>query len=81
MKNVTETWRRLLYKHAGLTHKEIDAMPRYITGDDDDEFYTSTAYQKLYEYFVFKTQEMPYGTAKGRTGDPDVWVLKRLGGL
>ena len=78
MKNVAETWRRLVYKQAGLTHKEIDAMPQYIAGDDDDEFYASTAFYKLYEYFVFKTTEMPYGVAKARTGDPDAWILQRL---
>ncbi|MAE81793.1 MAG: hypothetical protein CMB80_03575 [Flammeovirgaceae bacterium] len=76
MKNITETWRRLVYKHAGLTHKEVDTMPRFIAGVD--EFYASTAFEKLYKYFAFETQEMPYGIAKARTGDPDVWILQRL---
>ena len=32
-------------------------------------------YQKLYEHFV---NEMPYGTAKGRDGDPDQWIWDHL---
>ena len=37
--------------------------------DDKDLF------SKLYDYFV---QEMPYGVAKARTGDPDEWIYNRL---
>ena len=29
------------------------------------------AYQYLYDYHV---EDMPYGTAKARTGDPDEWL-------
>lgn len=32
-------------------------------------------YTELYEIFY---HEMPYGTAKARTGDPYVWVCERL---
>ena len=31
----------------------------------------------LLNYYM-DSGEMPYGTAKARTGDPDVWVLDRL---
>ncbi len=34
-------------------------------------------YKKAYEHFV---SEMPYGTAKGRSGDPDEWLERRLTG-
>jgi len=40
-----------------------------------EDFYGSTAYRKLLSYYRV---EMPYGTQKGRTGDPDVWILDRL---
>ena len=65
-----------IYNNAGLTSREIQKMPQYL--DWDDEFYSSSAYEKLFEYFAFDTAEMPYGVAKARTGDPDVWILEYL---
>jgi len=65
-----------IYLEAGLSSNEIALMPTYISGDED--FYDSTAYNKLYEYFAFETGEMPYGTAKARDGEPDVWILDYL---
>lgn len=32
-------------------------------------------YQELYERYM---DEMPYGTAKGRDGDPVMWIQERL---
>jgi hypothetical protein len=64
------------YSAAGLTEDDRSRMPSYIEGED--EFYGSEAYCKLYEYFAFESCEMPYGTAKARDGDPDVWVLEYL---
>ena len=32
-------------------------------------------YEALYEHWL---SEMPYGTAKARTGDPGVWIAERL---
>jgi len=34
-------------------------------------------YEKLFEYFL-STNEMPYGVAKARTGDPDFWIAEKL---
>ena len=65
-----------IYTTAGLTVEETKKMPNYIA--DSDDFYDSPAYNKLYEYFAFEACEMPYGTAKARDGDPDVWILERL---
>jgi hypothetical protein len=65
-----------IYTNAGLSLKEAQKMPDYL--DWDDGFYDSDAYIKLFEYFAFETSEMPYGTAKARTGDPDVWILEYL---
>lgn len=67
-----------IYVQANLTQVERNNMPCYI--DDSLEFYGSTAYEKLYEYFAFEVVEMPYGVAKARTGDPDSWILERLEG-
>ena len=68
-----------IYTKAGLTTREVQLMPQYL--DWDDEFYSSSAYEKLFEYFAFETGEMPYGTAKARDGMPDEWILEYLEGL
>ena len=65
-----------IYVAAGLTAQEVTTMPAYIDGNVD--FYDSPAFEKLFEYFAFTTGEMPYGTAKARDGDPDVWILDYL---
>ncbi len=71
--------KKLIYEKAGLTLAEIMQMPSFIRGDMD--FYGSAAFDKLYDYFAFKTNEMPYGTATGDTGEPDIWILEYLEGL
>ena len=38
-------------------------------------FIDSSAYSKLYQYYC---DEMPYGVAKFRTGDADIWILNKL---
>ena len=48
------------------------------TGDLMD---APTIYDKLFQYFAFDTQEMPYGTAKARDGDPYVWIADKLADL
>ncbi len=65
-----------IYTQAKLSQVEIDNMPFYVDGSLI--FYGSSAYEKLYEYFAFETGEMPYGTAKARDGDPDLWILEEL---
>ena len=67
-----------IYTNAGLNSTEIRMMPSYIGGRLEDDFFYSTAYNKLYEYFAFETCEMPYGTAKARDGEPDIWILEKL---
>lgn len=34
-------------------------------------------YDRLFDYFC-NNGEMPYGTAKARTGDPEQWIAQRL---
>ena len=65
-----------IYEEANLSRQELERMPLYIDGSLD--FFESSAYQKLYEYFAFETCEMPYGVAKCRTGTPDEWILEQL---
>jgi len=38
-------------------------------------FFASEAYHKLFDYYA---DEMPYGIAKCRTGEPDTWILNKL---
>jgi len=64
-----------IYASAELTFEEVTLMPGYISGEVD--FYGSGAYEKLYNYFL-NSGDMPYGVAKARTGDPDVWILETL---
>jgi hypothetical protein len=65
-----------IYTKAKLTDAESGQMSAYIDGDLD--FYGTSAYEKLYEYFTFETGQMPYGTAKARDGDPDLWILDEI---
>ena len=64
-----------LYNEAGLTEDDRTRMPSYIEGSD--EFYGSEAFGKLYDHFC-NSEEMPYGVAKARDGDPVVWILDYL---
>ena len=63
---------------AKLTQKEMNNVNKYVEhGDKLWEFYDSSEFMKLYEYFI-DIEEMPYEIAKGRTETPDVWILERL---
>tara|TARA_R100000005_G_C4891131_1_gene137922 strand:- start:315 stop:608 length:294 start_codon:yes stop_codon:yes gene_type:complete len=70
--------RNKVYSEALLTDEDVALVESCIEGDG--EFYGSEAYNKLYEYFAFETNEMPYEVAKARTADPDVWILDKLEG-
>lgn len=39
---------------------------------------TEELYDDLYEYYAFTVAEMPYGTAKARSGDPFEWITERF---
>lgn len=69
--------REQILQEAGLTPDETQELIPYLTGESGD-FYATTMYDKLFDYFVFKTGEMPYATAKARKGDPDTWILTYL---
>ena len=67
-----------IYAEAGLNREEVEQMTDFINGEID--FYGTSAYEKLYEYFAFQTAEMPYDVAKARTETPDDWILDRIEG-
>lgn len=50
-----------------------EAVAMFVaTGEVEPE-----TYDRLFDYFL-RNGEMPYGTAKARTGDPHQWVADRL---
>ena len=65
-----------IYEKAGLTSEEIDQMHEHIEDylEDGSMFIFTDSFEKLFNYFL-DTNEMPYGVAKGRTGEPDAWIL------
>ena len=65
-----------IMKDAGLGLAEIALVKLYLE-DDDGRFIETRAYEKLSDYFS-STGEMPYLVAKGRTGEPDGWILEYL---
>lgn len=67
--------RESIYTSAGLTAEEAATMGAYISGDE--EFYGTSAFNKLFEYF-FNHGLMPYEVAKARTECPDEWILDSL---
>tara|TARA_B100000131_G_scaffold320315_1_gene368156 strand:+ start:3140 stop:3394 length:255 start_codon:yes stop_codon:yes gene_type:complete len=40
-----------------------------------NDFINTDVYIKLFDYF---SSEIPYGVAKGRTGEPDIWIIDNL---
>jgi len=62
-----------------LTLEEIKAKHKSVfdsvlSGDSDITDHAELM-NDLYDHYVY---EMPYGTAKARTGDPTEWILERL---
>ena len=53
-----------------LAKQIVDNTRDFYDGPD-----TTELYEKLYEHYV---DEMPYGTAKARTGDPAQWLFELL---
>ena len=69
-------------KEAGLDGAEISFVNQILDDQiDSADFYDSSAYKKLFQLLAFDWGEMPYGTAKARTGMPDEWILDYLQGL
>ena len=67
-----------VFEAAGLTKPEMSQMWGWLKSEDlDDEFYGSSAFDKLYSYFM-DTGEMPYEVAKARTQVPDEWIWDYL---
>lgn len=59
---------------ASLTDEEQVALRRALDGHQNLSSHEGLM-SKLYDYY---RAEMPYGTAKARTGDPEEWLLGKL---
>ena len=51
---------------------ESDELNRLVK---NKYFFQTTTYDKLFDYY---SEEMPYGVAKYRTGEADMWILNKL---
>jgi len=60
---------------SGLTQDEHRDIRAFVEGTMEWYDMSVTAQDKLYGVWV---HEMPYGTAKARTGDPDQWIADRM---
>ena len=63
-----------------LSTEEKQIIFNILDGKEDYDLIVNypDLYEKLYDYYAFETAQMPYGTAKARDGDPDVWILDQL---
>ena len=66
-----------IMKDAGLSKSEMSQVWSWMKADDNYEFYDSPQFEKLYGMLM---PQMPYGIAKGRDGEPDMWILDYLNG-
>ena len=57
-----------------LNSIEESELSDFVQGGDE---MSDFLYQKLFDFFCDKN-EMPYGTAKARDGDPYEWIETRL---
>ena len=64
---------------AKLDEVDTEELMKLARGDEDDIF--ESLYDALYTYFVCECSPspMPYGTQKGRTGDPYEWIFDYIG--
>ena len=57
-----------------LTDEEIKQLVSSILGEKDIMLDFPKLWEKMYDYY---STDMPYGTAKARTGDPVEYVLEQ----
>jgi hypothetical protein len=54
---------------------EMENLLKCLHGEDDLYCDHHALFEKLFEYYL---PDMPYGTAKARDGDPDVWIIMKV---
>ena len=60
-----------------LSPEDVIYLSVLISDDNSSEsdFLYSSTYEKLLSYYL---ADMPYGIAKCRTGEPDIWILDKV---
>lgn len=54
---------------------KLEGVMKWVEGEIDFYDLSVQTRDALYDFYQY---EMPYGVQKARTGDPDVWILRRL---
>ena len=57
-----------------LTQSQVASLAKQALVNSD---VVEDNFDELFEYYT-STNQMPYGTAKARTGDPYIWIQHRL---
>ncbi len=61
---------------ATLEPDELIFIALIASGSEVDyDLCGSSAFEKLFELYF---EEMPYGIAKARTGDPQTWIINKI---
>ena len=68
---------QLIFDEAGITPDEGIEVQNARAGTGPEWMGTSS-YEKLFDYYAFKTREMPPEIASAEGGDPDYWILDEL---
>ena len=76
---MTESYEKFMkavevFEELGFIEEPREVAHNYFADTLCDTIYWNI----LYEMFM---HEMPYGTAKARTGDPDTWIMDKLANL
>lgn len=70
---------RLIDEGGNTLQHILDRFPAEVKAFERGGDLEDNLYDALYDYYL-RSGEMPYGTAKARTGDPFEWVTERLVG-
>lgn len=68
---------RLIDEGGSTLQHILDRFPAEVKAFEQGGDLEDNLYDALYDYYL-DSGEMPYGTAKARTGDPYEWVTERL---
>lgn len=61
-----------------LTPAELTKAIDLIEKDEDIFDVDHQLWERIFEFYAFEVNEIPYGTQKARDGDPAEWIAKRL---
>lgn len=68
---------RLIDESGSTLQHILDRFPAEVKAFEQGQDLEDNLYDALFDYYM-SSGEMPYGVAKGRTGDPFEWITERL---